>query len=124
MQAQYDQCGLMIRVDERNWIKLSTEREDERTSRLGSVVTNLGWSDWATQDVCPAPPRMWYRVSRNQGDFLLEYSFNGTTWLQMRITHLHSAKNELEMGLYACSPIGRDFQCRFLFLDVDDSNWS
>jgi len=124
MQEQYDQCGLMVRVDERNWIKVSTEREDERTSRLGSVVTNLGWSDWATQDVCPAPGQMWYRISRNRNDFLLEHSLDGTTWLQMRITHLHSAQDQLEVGPYACSPIGRDFRCRFLFFDVDRSNWS
>jgi len=124
MQAQYDQCGLMIRVDERNWIKTCTEWEDGSTSRLGSVVTNLGWSDWATQDICPTPGQMWYRISRNKDDFLLEYSFTGTKWLQMRITHLHSAKDELEVGPYACSPIGKNFRCRFLFFDVDNSRWS
>jgi regulation of enolase protein 1 (concanavalin A-like superfamily) len=50
-QAQYDQCGLMVRVDAFNWIKLATEFEDTAVSRLGSVVTNNGYSDWATQDI-------------------------------------------------------------------------
>jgi len=43
--AQYDQCGLMVRVDAENWIKVSTEAETEAFSRLGSVVTNLGYSE-------------------------------------------------------------------------------
>ena len=42
MQEQYDQCGLMIRVDERNWIKVSTEQEDERTARSQSEKHNIG----------------------------------------------------------------------------------
>ena len=65
-QTQYDQCGLMVRVDAENWIKVSTEYESEEQSRLGSVVTTLGYSDWATQDV---PSGEWgemrYRISRN-----------------------------------------------------------
>jgi len=124
MRSQYDQCGLMVRVDAANWIKASTEREDARTSRLGSVVTNLGWSDWASQDVSHTPEQMWYRISRRQNDFLLEYSLNGTTWLQMRMAHLHEATAELAVGPYACSPVGQAFKCRFLFLDVSDCIWS
>jgi uncharacterized protein len=124
MQAQYDQCGLMIRADEDNWIKASTERESEHASRLGSVVTNLGWSDWASQDVDIVPEQMWYRISRSKNDFLLEYSFSGSTWLQMRVAHLHSADDQLKVGPYACSPIGKNFRCRFLFFDLDHSSGS
>ena len=40
----YDQCGLIVRIDSQNWIKVSTEYESEHVSRLGSVVTNLGYS--------------------------------------------------------------------------------
>jgi len=122
MQAQYDQCGLMIRVDEDNWIKASTERESEHTSRLGSVVTNLGWSDWASQDIDTLPEQMWYRIRRSKQDFLLEYSFTGSQWLQMRVAHLHSADDQLEVGPYACSPIGKHFKCRFLTFDLDYSS--
>ncbi len=47
-RAQYDQCGLIIYLDSDNWFKASIEYENEALSRLGSVVTNLGYSDWAT----------------------------------------------------------------------------
>ena len=50
-QKQYDQCGLIIRINSENWVKASIEYETENHSRLGSVVTNFGFSDWATIDI-------------------------------------------------------------------------
>jgi len=120
---QYDQCGLMIRADAENWIKLSTEYETPAHSRLGSVVTNLGYSDWATQTVSSGIRQRWYRASRRGLDFLLEASLDGDDWEQLRIAHLHRAGAELEAGVYACSPVGRDFRCRFAFVETDDNHW-
>jgi hypothetical protein len=122
-QAQYDQCGLIVRVDEENWIKTSTEYEDERVSRLGSVVTNLGYSDWATQDVPSEARERWYRISRRGGDFLIETSAGGHDWRQMRIAHLHQAPARLAAGVYACSPIGKAFRCRFTVLEISENAW-
>jgi uncharacterized protein len=122
-QEKYDQCGLMIRLDRENWIKVSTEYESEECSRLGSVVTNLGYSDWATQDIPSSHREMWYRISKNEQDFLLENSFDGQTWLQLRITHLHQVSEYYEVGVYACSPIGKDFWCRFTSLEISDNHW-
>ncbi len=116
--AQYDQCGLMVRVDSKNWIKAATEYENASISRLGSVVTNLGYSDWATQDIASVQRAMWYRISRHADDFLLEHSLDGQDWVQMRIAHLHAASAQLEVGVYACSPIGKDFWCRFMFVEI------
>jgi regulation of enolase protein 1 (concanavalin A-like superfamily) len=122
-QKMYDQCGLMVRVDSENWIKVSTEYEAEEHSRLGSVVTNLGFSDWATQDIPSSHREMWYRISRNGPDFLLESSYDGQDWHQLRITHLHQAPDLLEAGVYACSPIGKDFWCRFTLLEISENRW-
>jgi len=44
---QYDQAGLMIRVDGIHWIKMSVEYELEEPPKLGVVVTNRGYSDWS-----------------------------------------------------------------------------
>ena len=123
-QEIYDQCGLMVRVDRENWIKVSTEYENEKHSRLGSVVTNLGYSDWATQDISSTHTEMWYRISKNGPDFLLENSYDGQNWLQLRITHLHQVPEQLEAGVYACSPIGKDFWCRFNLLEISKNEWS
>ena len=48
--AQYDQAGLMLRVDESNWIKAGIELADGRSWL--SVVVTRGLSDWSQQ---PAP---------------------------------------------------------------------
>ncbi len=120
---KYDQCGLIVRIDSQNWIKVSTEYEDEHVSRLGSVVTNLGYSDWATQDVASNHPSMWYRISKRKSDFLLENSRDGESWTQMRIAHLHKEANTYEIGVYACSPIGKDFHCCFETVGITENLW-
>ncbi|HDP34261.1 MAG TPA: DUF1349 domain-containing protein [Candidatus Hydrogenedentes bacterium] len=120
-RTQYDQCGIMIRADRENWIKLSTEYENEDLSRLGSVVTNLGYSDWATQDVASSATERWYRATRQGSDFLLESSEDGELWRQMRVTHLHHASTSLEAGVYACSPVGENFLCRFDFMRITET---
>ena len=117
--SQYDQCGIMLRVDAENWIKLSTELEDEAISRLGSVVTNLGYSDWATQDVSSLVTERWYRIRRQGNDFFLESAEDGHSWNQLRVAHLHKAAARIEAGVYACSPIGEAFQCCFTSLETD-----
>lgn len=122
-RAKYDQCGLMVRMDSQNWIKVSMEYENMQVSRLGSVVTNMGYSDWATQDVASDRHEMWYRIHKRGSDFLLENSRDGQAWQQMRIAHLHREAELYEVGVYACSPIGRDFQCCFKTLEISDSLW-
>jgi len=122
-EALYDQCGLMVRADAENWIKVSVEQEEGQNNRLGSVVTNLGYSDWATQDIPSSQQEMWYQVRRRGSDFLIESSFDGRTWRQMRIAHLHQIPDELKIGLYACSPISGGFRCHFRFVDMAENDW-
>ncbi len=120
---KYDQCGLMVRADENNWIKTSIEYENDDTSRLGSVVTNLGYSDWATQDIRSGYRDMSYQISKRGKDFLIEHSYDGSEWVQMRIAHLHTIGDTLDVGLYACSPIGKTFRCKFFFISISENNW-
>lgn len=122
-QQKYDQCGLIVRIDPKNWIKVSTEYESEECSRLGSVVTNLGYSDWATQDIASSYREMWYRISKNGSDFLLENSYDGRQWRQLRVTHLHQMSEQIEVGVYACSPLGKEFWCRFKWLEISENEW-
>ena len=122
-ESLYDQCGLIIRADSQNWIKVSVELEKDQENRLDSVVTNLGYSDWATQDITSSQKEMWYRACKRGNDFLIETSFDGRVWHQLRIAHLHQIPGELEIGLYACSPISGGFQCHFNFIDIADNDW-
>ena len=135
---RYDQCGLIIYLDSENWFKASIEFETEEFSRLGSVVTNLGYSDWATTDIS-TPENIWYRLSRRGPDFLIETSTDGEIFTQMRIFHLHllgettnkmgklnpPAKPEktLRFGVYACSPLDSSFTSLFEDMAFEKCQW-
>lgn len=137
-KKQFDQCGLIIRIDNENWFKCSIEFENNEFSRLGSVVTNAGYSDWATNDIA-LPKEIWYRLSRRGPDFLIEHSLDGTDFRQMRIFHLHilenttqqmgqvdpplPAENSIEFGVYACSPNQSSFSAVFTDFDFGPCNW-
>ena len=124
-KEQYDQCGLFVRIDKDNWIKESTEFETENHYRLGSVVTNLGFSDWATIDIEKPVNEVWYRIQSKNGlrDFLLEFSDDPGIWRQLRITHLHKATERIAIGIYACSPMNSSFVAKFSEFRIDSSTW-
>ncbi len=117
--SQYDQCGILLRIDGLNWIKISAEREDSERCRLGSVITNLGYSDWATTDIDSHICEMWYRIECRDNDFIIENSPDGTIWSQMRISHLHSRQRPINAGIYACSPKEGGFIAEFSELSID-----
>ncbi|MBI9097042.1 MAG: DUF1349 domain-containing protein [Spirochaetaceae bacterium] len=122
-KKQYDQCGLIVRLNSENWIKISTEYESDKHSRLGSVVTNWGYSDWASIDVHSKINEMWYRIQNKGHDFLLEFSKNGKKWHQLRITHLHETFRRVSAGVYSCSPSDSSFTAVFDHFQLADSNW-
>lgn len=119
----YDQCGVILRIDEENWVKASTEYEDTSISRLGSVVTNLGFSDWATTDISTEVKEMSYRLSVNGKDVLIENSYDGQQWNQMRILHIHQPFETLQVGVYACSPKESSFVCKISEMTVGENQW-
>jgi hypothetical protein len=137
-RTRFDQCGLIIYLDSENWFKASIEYENVDISRLGSVVTNYGYSDWATTDI-PTPIGIWYRLSRRGPDFLIEASLSGRDYQQMRMFHLHSlgettlemgklnppapAEQPIPFGVYACSPLDSSFEARFDNLNLDQCMW-
>ena len=45
---RFDQCGIVMYLDSENWLKGSVEYENDTYQHLGSVMTNNGYSDWAT----------------------------------------------------------------------------
>jgi uncharacterized protein len=121
---RYDQCGVFARVDAANWVKASVEYEADEPSKLGSVVTNLGFSDWATQEIGRSVSTMHYRLSRRESDVLIEWSRDGAVWKQMRITHLQATVEEIEVGIYACSPESAGFRCTFTFIEIGECLWT
>ena len=122
-KARFDQCGIVVYLDSENWMKASIEYENEQYQRLGSVVTNRGYSDWATTDIDASVKSMWYRLSRRESDYCIESSTDGTTFQQMRICHLWKGDGEISFGIYACSPEEGSFQAEFTNMQITECMW-
>ncbi len=120
---RFDQCGVVVYLDSENWLKASIEYENERFQHLGSVVTNHGWSDWATTEIDAGIRSMWYRLSRREDDFCLECSEDGVTFRQMRICHLLEGGGTIRFGVYACSPEDSSFTATFTRMDLTECQW-
>ncbi len=120
---RFDQCGVVLYLDSENWLKASVEYENERFQHLGSVVTNQGYSDWATMEIPADVKTMWYRLSRRKEDFCLEYSEDGILFHQMRVCHLSQAKGEIPFGIYACSPENSSFRAVFTQMEITECKW-
>lgn len=80
---RFDQCGTVMYLDSENWLKASVEYENEEFQHLGSVVTNHGFSDWATTAIPATVNTIWYRFSRRGDDYCIECSYDGVNFSQM-----------------------------------------
>ena len=120
---RFDQCGVCIYQNSNNWMKASIEYEDDNFQRLGSVVTNNGYSDWATTDIPATTNFMYYRLSRRENDFCIENSLDGVNYKQMRIAHLLECDAAINVGIYACSPEESSFTATFTEIVVTDCEW-
>lgn len=109
--GNFKQCGLMLRIDERNWIKVGIMSQTADKPQLGTVVTSNGYSDWATYDINGLEDEIWFKIKRNNGDYLLFYSTDGNRFKQLRMFHFRSEFPEVKVGAFACSPQNISFDC-------------
>ena len=120
---RFDQCGVVLYLDSENWLKASVEYETEEFQHLGSVVTNHGYSDWATTPIGLEQRVMWYRLSRREDDYCIECSRDGVHFEQMRVCHLLEGGGKIRFGIYACSPEESSFRAVFTDLQVTECAW-
>ena len=120
---RFDQCGIVMYLDSENWLKGSIEYENEEYQHLGSVVTNEGYSDWATTVIGADVKSMWYRFSRREDDYCIECSEDGIHFQQMRICHMHKGKGKIQFGIYACSPEDSSFKAVFSNMQLTECQW-
>ncbi|MBP3401780.1 MAG: DUF1349 domain-containing protein [Clostridia bacterium] len=120
---RFDQCGIVMYLDSENWLKASIEYENESFGHLGSVVTNNGYSDWATTEIDASVKSMWYRLSRRESDYCIECSSDGVTYRQMRVCHMWQGGEAVRFGIYACSPEDSSFTATFSSFELGECRW-
>ena len=122
-KRRFDQCGVVMYLDSENWLKGSIEYENEEFQHLGSVATNMGYSDWATTAIDASIKSMWYRFSRREDDYCIECSTDGENYSQMRICHMWKADGPIRFGIYACSPEDSSFKATFTNMEITECQW-
>jgi len=122
-KVRYDQSGIVMYLDSENWLKAAVEYENNQIQRLGSVVTNNGYSDWSSVDVDASIKSIWFRLSRREDDFCIENSMDGINFKQMRICHMFHAKDTIQFGIYACSAEDSSFKATFTDMEVSECKW-
>ena len=120
---RFDQCGVVLYLDSENWLKASVEYENRSFAHLGSVVTNHGYSDWATTVIPADVKSMWYRLSRREDDYCIENSPDGEHFYQMRVCHLWEGAGRIRFGIYACSPEDSSFRAVFTEMKKTECVW-
>jgi hypothetical protein len=109
-QHLYDQAGLMVRLDERRWVKTGIEFSDGY-GLLGSVLTN-DVSDWATGRYEGDPSDFWIRVTVQLGVLRIQASGDGQTWPLVRLCPFPKMDRYL-VGPMCCTPERSGLEVRF-----------
>jgi regulation of enolase protein 1 (concanavalin A-like superfamily) len=107
---QYDQAGLMVRLDERVWLKCGVELVDGL--QHASAVVTRDHSDWSVASLLDNPPSVWLRVSRTGPDVEVRYWNDGQRYDLIRLARLTDARRLL-VGPMCAAPEGAGFEAVF-----------
>lgn len=109
-KARFDQMGLMIRIDQKNYIKTGVEFVDGKFN-ISTVVTNEK-SDWSVTTLNKIPPFIWIKALRRLDAIEIYYSFDDKNYIMTRNAPLQD-NTPVMVGLLAASPDGNGFEARF-----------
>jgi regulation of enolase protein 1 (concanavalin A-like superfamily) len=106
----YDQAGLMVRLDEANWLKCGIEYVDG-VQYISAVVTR-DYSDWSVAPLPQNPPAIWLRLKRVGSALEIFYSLDDRHYNLLRVTYLPEAES-IQVGPMCAAPDGNGFTARF-----------
>ena len=108
MLEKFSQCGIMLRIDERNWFKASLMNENASQNVMASSLTIAGHSDWAGFNLPQNLHEVWFRLNRVGDDYILSYSLDGIQFIKIRMFYMQSYE-EVKVGAYIASPNCENF---------------
>jgi regulation of enolase protein 1 (concanavalin A-like superfamily) len=106
----YHQAGLMIRIDEKNWIKTGIEYVNGKQN-LSAVVTR-DVSDWSVITRSDNPASIWLRLQRHGDAVQIEYSLDNEAWSMLRLAYFPPSV-PVEIGMVAAAPGKESFSVTF-----------
>ena len=108
--ALYDQAGLMLRADEKTWMKCGIEFVEGK--QFVSAVITRDFSDWSVIPMETAPSAIYLQVERIHTAIEFSYSLDGTHYQMAREAYLSDAP-ALQAGMMAAAPKGDGFEVHF-----------
>ena len=109
-EAQYDQAGIMLRENERVWLKTGIEFVDG--VQQASAVVTRDFSDWSVVPLADNPDFIWIKILRIGSAVEASFSLDGQTFTMIREAYLTEAPM-LQLGLMCCAPRGDGFEVQF-----------
>jgi len=115
-ETLYDQAGLLLRIDQRNWIKLGIEHSDGVTN-FSLVCTRDGLSDWSVTARPQLTGLQAVRLTRVGASAIAHYRNADGSWQLMRLCPFPDNR-DVRIGPMACSPQRAGFHVRFTRFEV------
>ncbi|GLQ80755.1 regulation of enolase 1 [Mesorhizobium huakuii] len=106
----YDQAGLMVRIDDKRWVKTGVEFTDGELF-LSTVITD-GKSDWSVSKPFKELEDFYIRVTLAKGALRIQASRDGKFWPLLRLAPFPSAAS-YAVGPTACTPERSGLSVRF-----------
>ena len=119
--VQYDQAGVMLRADERTWLKTGMEFFEGRP-RLSTVLT-LGRSSWMVTDLPAGTDDIVLRVSRRGDAVEVRYVLEDGPAELAALAFLPPGR-EVLAGVMGAAPEGPGFRVTFHDLRITERDWS
>lgn len=106
----FHQAGLMIRLDNKHWIKTGIEYVDG-VQNVSAVVTH-DVSDWSVVPRHDSPAAIWLKLLR-KGDYVqISYSFNNKDFSMLRLAYFQP-RVKAQIGMVAAAPGKQVFEVQF-----------
>ena len=109
-KIRYDQMGLMLRIDEKHWIKTGIEYVDG-VYNFSTVVTN-DYSSWSVVALKEKPNSIWIKAIRKIDAVEIFYSLDGENYIMSNLAYFPEYKPAM-VGMMAASPDGQGFKAIF-----------
>ena len=106
----YHQAGLMVRLDEKNWIKSGIEYVNGKQN-ISAVVTRE-FSDWSVLSRNDSPAFLWIRLQRFNDTVQVSYSLDEQKWSMVRLAYF-PPDVPVEIGMVAAAPGKQSFEVAF-----------
>jgi len=107
--SQYDQAGLMLRIDNQTWLKCGIEFLEGK--QYASAVVTRDYSDWSITPLSN-PIAIWVQCARRGRTFTVRYSLDGIEYEMIRQSYL-TDETELQVGMMLAAPKGNGFGVLF-----------